>query len=345
MGFKVVQGTDLPGVSDYFAKLFQGTEVDYKCTVCANEDDTIAAAKDADVLILVPSRQSASRMVIENLDKCRYLLGLITGYDSIDLGAANERGILVTNMPAMFFEEVADHTMALILSCSRRIVQLNRLVRNSEWVADRMSSRLGREIWPQMGRLRGQTLGLVGFGRIARSVAAKAKGFGMKMIAFDPYLDQSYFDELGVERVEFERILTHSDYVSIHTFLSDETRGMFGMAELKKMKRTAYIINTARGSIINREALYTALTTGVIMGAGLDVTTPEPSTPDNNPLLNLENVVMTPHSAAHSQAAFDDVASRVPDQVYRVMRGEWPENLVNPEVKEVYIKRWGKPTG
>jgi D-3-phosphoglycerate dehydrogenase len=345
MGFKVVQGTDLPGVSDYCAKIFQETEVDYKYTVCGNEDDTIAAARDADVLILVPARQSASRMVIENLNKCRYVLGLITGYDSIDLQAANVRGILVTNMPAMFSEEVADHTMALILACSRRIVQLNRLVRNSEWVSDRMGSRLGREIWPQLGRLRGKTLGLVGFGKIARSVVTKANGFGMKIIAFDPYIDQSCFNELGVERVEFERLIADSDYVSIHTFLSEETRGMFGMAELKKMKRTAYIINTARGPIIDRQALYTALTTGVIMGAGLDVTEPEPSTPDNNPLVNLENVVMTPHSAAHSRAAFDDVAKLVPDQVYRVMRGEWPENLVNPEVKEAYIKRWGKPAG
>jgi D-3-phosphoglycerate dehydrogenase / 2-oxoglutarate reductase len=341
MGFKVVQGSDLPGVSDCCAKSFQGTGVDYRYTVCANEDDTIAAAGDADVLILVPSRQSASRRVIENLERCRYLLGIITGYDGIDLQAATERGILVTNMPVKVSEEVSDHTMALILACSRRILQLNRLVRNGEWVADRMGSKLGREIWPQLATLRGQTLGLVGFGKIARSVANKAKGFGMRVIGFDPYVDQGFFNELGVEKVSFARILKDADFVSIHTFLSDETRGMFGMDELKKMKRTAYLINVSRGPIIDREALYTALTTGVIMGAGLDVTDPEPSTPDNNPLVNLENVIMTPHSAGHSQAVFSDVASLVPDQVYRIMRGGWPENLVNPEAKEEYIKRWG----
>jgi len=342
MRCKVVQGTDLPGVSDYCRKAFQGSDVDYTYAVCASEDDTINAAGDADVLMLVPSRQSASRRVIENLKRCRYIMGIITGYDTIDLEAATERGILVTNMPAMFSEEVADHAMALILSCSRRIVQLNRLVRNGEWVADRMGSRLGRDIWPQLGRLRGQTLGLIGFGKIARSVARKAAGFGMKIIAFDPYLEQSFFDDLDVERVTLDRILTDSDFVSIHTFLSDETRGMIGMAELQKMKRTAYIINTARGPIIDGKALYMALTTGIIMGAGLDVTDPEPSTPANNPLVTLDNCVITPHSGAHSRMAFDHLASLIPEQVYRVMRGEWPENLVNPEVKDAYKKRWNQ---
>ena len=342
MRCKVVQGTDLPGVSDYCRKAFAESDVEYTYAVCASEDDTITAAGDADVLMLVPSRQSASRRVIENLKQCRYIMGIITGYDTIDLEAATERGILVTNMPAMFSEEVADHAMALILSCSRRIVQLNRLVRNSEWVADRMGSRLGRDIWPQLGRLRGQTLGLIGFGKIARSVAQKAAGFGMKIIAFDPYLDQSFFDDLGVERVELDRILTDSDFVSIHTFLSDETRGMIGLAELQKMKRTAYIINTARGPIIDGKALYMALTTGIIMGAGLDVTDPEPSTPANNPLVTLDNCVITPHSGAHSRMAFDHLASLIPEQVYRVMRGEWPENLVNPEVKDAYKKRWNQ---
>lgn len=340
MKFKVVQGTDLPGVSDYCRKAFQGSDVEYSYTACASEEDTIAAAADADVLMLVPSRQIASRHVIENLKQCRYIMGIIMGYDTIDLKAATERGMLVTNMPAMFSEEVADHTMALILGCSRRIVQLNRLVRKGEWVADRMGSRLGRDIWPQLGRLRGQTLGLVGFGTIARSVARKAAGFGMKIIAFDPYLDQSFFDDLGVERVELDRILTDSDFVSIHTFLSEETRGMIGLPELKKMKETAYIINTARGPIINREALYTALTRGLIMGAALDVTDPEPSTPANNPLIDLDNCIVTPHSAAHSRMAFDHLASLIPEQVYRVMRGEWPENLVNPDVKDAYKKRW-----
>lgn len=344
MSLKVVQTTDLVGVSDYLTQAFQGTEVDYQKRLCITEDETLAAAHDADVLILVPAYQEPiSRRVIEGLTKCRYILDLISGYDNIDIAAATENGILVTNMPDLFYEEVADHTMALLLACSRKIVELNRLVKSGEWAADIMGSKIGREIYPKMVRLQGQTLGLIGFGRIARSVAAKAKGFQMRLIAYDPYVTKSIFDESGVERVELEQLLRESDFVTVLTLLSDETRGMLGLEEFRKMKPTAYVINTARGPIINQDALYTALTQGLIAGAGLDVTEPEPSTAENNPLVSLDNVIMTPHSAGQDIVAFANLAKLAVEQVLRFAEGDWPQTLVNTDVKQKYIEKWGKP--
>jgi len=343
VGFKVVQISDLPGVSDYLKQAFQTTEVKYQMKLCSSEEESITAAHDADVIMVVPAFQPIPRTVIESLPKCRYILGLISGYDGIDIEAATEHGMLVTNMPDLWDQEVSDHTMALILACSRQIVSLNQLAKRGEWVDDRMGSKLGSEIWPKLDRLQGRTLGIIGFGRIAHSLVPKAKGFGMRLIAFDPYVASSVLSEFGVESVGLDQILRESDFVSVLTFLSEETRGMLGLEEFKKMKPTAYIINTARGPIINRDALYAALIQGLIAGAGLDVTEPEPSTPENNPLLSLDSVIITAHNAGVGKVAFANLARLVPEQVFRVARGEWPHNLINPEVKGKYIQKWGLP--
>ncbi len=341
MAFKVVQTVDLPGVSDYLKQAFEPSDVEYRMTYCATEGEIIAAAHDADVLITVPAQQPIPRKLIEALPKCSYILSLITGYDAIDIAAAIEHGMLVTNMPDLFDQEVSDHTMALILACSRQVVALNQLTKNGEWVDDRIGSKLGREIWPKLNRLEGQTLGIIGFGRIARSLVPKAKGFGMRLIAYDPYVAQVVFDQLEVKNVKLDRLLGESDFVCLLTLLSKETRGMLGLEEFKKMKPTAYVINTARGPIIDRDALLTALNQGLIAGAGLDAIEPEPSSPENNPLLKLESVIVTAHNAGVGKVAFANLARLVPDQVFRVKRGEWPNNIVNPQVKETYLKKWG----
>ena len=341
MGFKVAQTVDLPGVSDYLKQALQNTEIQYRFRVCASEEEIIATAGDADAIIVVPSDQPIPKKVIDRLPKCRYILSLITGYDHVDVEAATEHGILVTNLPGLGQEEVADHTMALILVCSRRIIQLYQLVKSGEWVEDRMGSKLGREIWPSAGRLKDKTLGIVGFGRIARTLVPKARGFGMRLISFDPYVDQSVFGEFGVKKVEFDRLLGESDFVSILCPLTDDTRGMVGLEELKKMKPTAYIINTGRGQIIDRDALYNALTQGLIAGAGLDVTQPEPSNPENNPLVSLDNVIITAHSAGVGRESFTSIAQMAVEQVLRIAGGRWPLNIVNPEVKKTYISKWG----
>jgi len=340
--FKVTQISYMPGVSDYCKQVFKPPEIEYQMRLCTREDEITAVAHDTDVLIVVPAHVPVSQRVIEALPVCRYILGMISGYDGIDMETATEHGVLVTNMPDLFWEEVADHAMALILACSRKIVELDRVSRRGEWVKEGTESELVREIDQKLTRLKGQTLGLVGFGNIARGVAARAIGFGMKMIAYDPYAPPGVFNEFGVERVELNRLVEESDFVSIHTSLSEETRGMFGLEQFKKMKPTAYIINTARGAIIDRDALYTALTQKLISGAALDVTEPEPSTPDNNPLLSLDNVVITAHRGGKDRVAFANLARLVPEQVFRVIGGEWPHNIVNPKAKEKYIQKWGK---
>jgi len=340
--FKVVQISYMPGVSEHCEQVFKLPEVEYQMRLCTQEDEIIAAAHDADVLMVAPAHVTISQKVIAALPRCRYILGFISGYDGIDLKTATEHGVLVTNMPDLFWEEVADHTMALMLACSRKIVELNQAVKRGEWAGELMDSRLAREIDPQLTRLQGQTLGLAGFGRIARGVAVRAKGFGMKIIAYDPHVPPAVFSEFEVESVELNRLIEESDYVSIHTMLSEETRGMFGLEQFKKMKPTAYIINTARGPIIDRDALYSALTQKLISGAALDVTDPEPSTPDNNPLLRLDNVIVTAHRGGKDKVAFANLSRLVPEQVFAVIRGEWPQNIVNPEAKEIYVRKWGK---
>lgn len=342
MALKVVQIVDLPGVSDYLKQAFKNGIVQYQMKLAMTEDEIIAAACDADVLIVVPAYRPVPRKIIERLPKCRYILDLISGYDAIDIEAATEHGILVTNMPDLFYQEVSDHTMALILACSRQIVALNQLAKRGEWIANPMDSKLGCEIWPKLNRLQGQTLGLIGFGRVAHSLVPKARGFGMRIITFDPYIAQSVPKKFGVECVELDQLLRESDFVSILMPLTSETRGMLKLADFQKMKPTAYIINTARGPIIDRKSLYAALTQGIIAGAGLDVTDPEPSTPENNPLLSLDNIIITAHNAGVGKMAFADLARLVPEQVLKVARGEWPHNLVNPEVKDRYIKKWSQ---
>lgn len=340
--FKVVQISYMPGVSEHCEQVFKPPEVEYQMRPCTQEDEIIAVADDADVLMVTPAHVTISQKVIEALPRCRYILDFVSGYDGIDLKTATEHGVLVTNMPDLFWEEVADHTMALILACSRKIVELNQAVKRGEWVSELMSSRLDREIDPKLTRLKGQTLGLVGFGRIARGVAVRAKGFGMKIIMYHTYVSPGVFSESEVESVELNRLIEESDFISIHTMLSEKTRGMFGLEQFKKMKPTAYIINTARGPIIDRDALYAALTQKLISGAALDVTDPEPSTPDNNPLLRLDNVIVTGHRGGKDRVAFANLSRLVPEQVFRVIRGEWPQNIVNPEAKEMYVRKWGK---
>jgi D-3-phosphoglycerate dehydrogenase / 2-oxoglutarate reductase len=339
--FKVIQVSYMPGVSEHCKQVFKLPEVEYEMRLCAREEEIVAVAHDADVLMVVPAHVMVSRKVIEALPRCRYILGLISGYDGIDLEAATEHGVLVTNMPDLFWKEVSDHTMALVLACSRKIVELNQAVKRGEWVSiSDKDSRLERDIDPKLIRLEHQTLGLVGFGRIAQGVAVRAKGFGMRIIAYSPSAPPGIFSEFEVESVELDRLLAESDFVSIHTMLSEKTRGMFGLELFRKMKPTAYIINTARGSIIDRHALYAALTQQLIAGAGLDVTDPEPSNPDNNEFLRLDNVIITGHRAGKDIMAFAELSRLVPEQVFRVMRGEWPDNILNPEVKEIYIRKW-----
>jgi D-3-phosphoglycerate dehydrogenase len=184
-----------------------------------------------------------------------------------------------------------------------------------------------------MFRLSEQTVGVVGAGRIGGAFVHKAKAFGMRVMVYDPYLPAESIEKMGVESVDFDCLLRESDFISLHTPVTDETRHIFGLEEFKKMKPTSYIINTGRGELINEKALLTALSNGYIAGAGLDVVTPEPPSPDN-PLIKLDNVIVTAHSAFYSESSLREMRQRTVQAVVTALRGEWPPHLANPQVKE-----------
>jgi len=278
-----------------------------------------------------------TRRVIEGLEKCRLLTNIGVGYQNIDVSAATDCGICVANNAWYCLEEVSDQAMALLLTLARKLPVLDKAVRGGKTGYADLGRARGRVF-----RIRGQTLGLVGLGRIPRTLAPKAKGFGLRIIAYDPYIPPEIAKEAGVEMVDFDRLLQESDYISIHAALTPENDKMFGLEQFKKMKPTAFLINTARGALVDSDALYTALTEGLIAGAGLDVTEPEPINPDN-PLLKLENAIFTGHSAYFSETSVVEQRKGPIDEIARVLSGEWPSALVNPQVKEKFTQRWGRP--
>jgi D-3-phosphoglycerate dehydrogenase len=261
------------------------------------------------------------------------------GYDNIDVAAATEAGICVSHAPATSTEEVSDHTMALLLACARRVTRLNKTVKTGEWRVFHGPEM--EEIWHGIAPIRGQTLGLIGFGQIARTLVAKAKGFGLRILAYDPYIAPEVMEKMGVKAAGLDQLLKESDFVSVHCALTSESRHMLGTEQFKLMKPTAYLINTARGALVDEEALYAALTQGGIAGAGLDVTKVEPINLEN-PLLKLDNVILTGHSAYYSDISVADARRKPIEDVSRIMAGKWPGGWVNPEVKAKFIARWGK---
>jgi len=289
---------------------------------CRSEGEVLRLAQDADGILNVQAK--IPRGVIEKLTKCKVIARYGIGYDTVDLAAATERGICVCNVPAFCVDEVADTTLSLILATTRKLIFAVDMVRGQNWA---------RQPLRPIHRLRGQTLGLIAFGMIGRAVCERAKTFGLNVIAYDPYVDKSLAQRYGVELVSLDDLLRRSDVVSIHTPLSQETRHLIGEAELRKMKKTAHLINTARGPVVDGKALHKAVSEGWIAGAGLDVMEKEP--PDwDDPLLKLPSVVVVPHYAGYTEESYHEVRVRAADQVAQVLRGEFPKHLVNPEVRE-----------
>ena len=262
--------------------------------------------------------------VIAAAEKCQIIGRCGIGLDNIDVEAATEHGIVVTNVPAYCIDEVSDHAMGLLLACARKISRFNRTTRDGIWE---------QNIGPAMYRLRGKTLGVVGFGRIARSIVPKAKGFGLTVNVCSPRTDPAFIQEHGAQKVPFPELLATSDFITIHTPLTPETRYMFSYAEFRAMKPTAYLINTARGGIVDTTALTTALRNAEIAGAGLDVLETEPPE-ENEELLTLENAIVTPHAAFISEESILDLEVAAATCVVQVLTGTLPESVVNPSVLE-----------
>ena len=246
------------------------------------------------------------------------------GYDNIDVKAATERGIIVGNTPGVLTETTADLAFALLMATARRIPEATRFVRAGKWKTWGLTVLLGQDI-------HGATLGIVGMGRIGSAVAKRASGFGMKIFYHDVLRREEFEEELGVVFTDLERLLRESDFVTLHVSLAKETHHLIGRKELEIMKPTAILINTSRGPIVDQEALYDALKSGQIAAAGLDVTDPEPISPDD-PLLSLDNCVVLPHIGSASIATRTKMATMAAENLIAGLKGEMPPNPVNPEV-------------
>jgi D-3-phosphoglycerate dehydrogenase len=290
-------------------------------------DAIIEAGRDADALLintgLVPEK------VIESLEKCQVIVRTGIGVESIDIDAATGRGIMVCNVPDYCIDEVSDHAMGLLLSCARNIVAQDKLVRQGVWSAYATAN--------PVHALRGAKLGLLGFGKIPRQMVPKAQAFGLDVSAFDPYVPAGQMEELGVRSRTWEELLRESDYLSAHVPLTPETQHMLDEAAFKAMKPSAHLINTARGGLVDTDALVRALKEGWIAGAGLDVLEMEHGTgglSTDDPILALENVILTPHMGYYSEESLRGLRRMAVEEISRVLRGYWPKNLVNRAVRD-----------
>ncbi|UCF82959.1 MAG: C-terminal binding protein [Desulfobacteraceae bacterium] len=338
MGFKVVHTYALPGI-DHGDALLESLDATLFKGVWLNEDEIISNAKDADAVIGVVSRQPFNRRVLKTLRNCRIIAGIAIGFETVDLEAATEFGIAVTNVPDYCLDEVSGLAIGFILALGRIMLQIDKAVREKQ-----INFTGGRQALEEIGcpifRMRDQTLGIVGLGKIGTATALKARGLGIKVIAYDPYVFDGVMESHGVKPADFDTLLRESDFISIHTPLTPETHNMFGYEEFKKMKPTCYFINTARGRCVDEPALIKALQEGLIAGAGIDVTVEEPIAADN-PLIKMPNVILTGHSAFYSTTSDAELFYKPMTQVATALRGEWPLYGLNPEVKETWLQRWG----
>jgi len=292
----------------------------------------VQAAFDADGIVVtwgIP----ITREVIKRLERCQVIGVASVGVDMVDVDAATEAGIVVTNVPDVFIDEVADHTIMLMLAMARRTKEMEAMIAEGDW---------GKG-WPWLAhypRLWGQTLGLLSYGNVAQAVARRAKVFGLQIIAHDPYVSELKMTGDGVEPVSMAELLARSDFMSMHPPHNDETDKMMSTAQFVAMKNTATLINCGRGPTVDEPALIAALQSGEIAAAGLDVLAQEPPELDN-PLLHMNNVIVTPHVASATTRMRPESRRRAGREVALVLRGRWPLSCVNPTVlPRTELERW-----
>jgi D-3-phosphoglycerate dehydrogenase / 2-oxoglutarate reductase len=290
------------------------------------EEQVLATCAGADVVMAFGGFPFTER-VFAGLESLRFLQQCSVGYDRVDVEAATRHGVMVANSPTFCSEEVSDHAVMLILACARKLAQQVYAAARHGWDRPAAVRQMGAPY-----RVKGRTLGFVAFGRIARLTAEKLKGFGLRYLAYDPYLTPEQVRPWGVELVGLDQLCRQADFVSMHALLGAETRRLFGAAQFRAMKPTAYFVNTSRGGTVDEAAMIQALREGWIAGAGLDVLEAEPPA-KNNPLLDMPNVLLTAHTAGYSLDSLADNRRDTVDEVLRVMGGDWPRALVNPVVK------------
>ncbi|NPV91144.1 MAG: C-terminal binding protein [Firmicutes bacterium] len=287
---------------------------------CKDESELISSTADADALLV--QYASITRRVIEHMSKCQIIVRYGIGVDSLDVPAATDHGIIVANVPDYGLEEVANHTISLLLASARKLTILNESVKSGVW---------NYKVSKPLFRLSGKVLGLLAFGNIARLVAKKALAFGLQVQVCDPFIDAETAGRYHAKLVDFDTLIATSDFLSIHAPGNSSTYHLFNQSVFSRMKSTSYLINTARGAIIDEQALIDALTRGAIAGAALDVSEQEPISPTSK-LLQLPNVIITPHAAWYTEEAQESVQGKAAAEVARVLSGQPPQNLVNPDV-------------
>ncbi|HEY5650289.1 MAG TPA: C-terminal binding protein [Acidimicrobiia bacterium] len=275
-------------------------------------ESIIAVAGDADAMLVTYASITAE--IIDQLTQCKAIGRFGIGTDNIDITAAHDAGIVVTYAPTYCLDEVSDHTMALLLTLARKTAFSNAQVHSGTWDMPAVVP---------INRLRGRTLGLVGIGNIPQRIVPKAQAFGIEVIASDPYAPAEVFERLGVRAVEFEELLSSSDYISVHAPLTAETEGMFDADAFAAMKSDALLINTARGPLVDADALADALEAGQLGGAALDVLPVEPPPPSSR-LIGRDDVILTPHTAFYSEDSLLELQTTVASDVATVLEGGTP---------------------
>ena len=297
--------------------------IDARVTQTGNLEtaEALEAARKADALMV--TIQPVEAALIASLSNCKIIARVGTGLDAIDIPAASERGIWVTSVADYSIDEVSTHAIALLLNHARRLQKMFTSVRAGRWYD-------AQKIEPAP-RLQGQVLGLIGYGRIGSTVAAKARGLGLHALVYDPFVKLDAGGD-SLKQVELDELLKSADFISLHTPLSDSSRHIINGAALDKMKPSAYLINTARGELVDEAALLAAVQSGSIAGAALDVLSVEPPPPDF-PLLHNERITITPHAGWYSEASKLDVRVKAIDDVVRVLTGKAPRSPVNNPIE------------
>jgi D-3-phosphoglycerate dehydrogenase / 2-oxoglutarate reductase len=317
MSFLVIHTDPLHADFSHELAELSALDVEFRPLQVRTEEEVAAACADAHALLVTYA--TVGRRALAAMPRLKIVVRTGVGYDSLDVQAATERKVMVANVPDYCVSDLAEHTMALLLAWWRRIVELDRQVRAEGW---------GRPIKP-VYRLEGKTLGILGMGRMGQAVAARARGFGLKLLGCDPHIPRHVFDALGVAPVELEVLLRASDIVTIHSLLNAETRWSICERTLRLMKPTAVIVNTARGGAIKTEDLVQAIRQGWIAGAALDVVESEPL-PMDHPIRGLPRVLLTPHAAWYSEESEPELRRRAARTVAQALRGERPAALLNP---------------
>ncbi len=298
-----------------------GIDCEIVSIAVSSEGEIIEAAKEATVLLNDHSPVTAA--MVDQLENCKLIIRYGHGYDTVDVDACTEAGIIVTNIAGSTSEEVSNHALTLLLASARELKRMDLATTSGRW-----GEVYSRSI---LHRIYGETVGIVGFGWIGRAMARKCNALGMTVLVNDPYVGEHLAIEYNVNFVSKDELLKRSDYVTLHVPHLDDTHHFIDSAALDLMKPTAYLINTSRGPVVDENALISALKKEELAGAGIDVYEQEPLS-DDNPLLSMDNVICTPHVAGSSKIGWETIRRRAGEEAARVLRGERPEVVVNPEV-------------